>query len=74
MKKSVSKHVAVLCAKEVVIAAISLAAIALHLLLRFGVGSTGAVFAICDGDGGLLTGVEIATCLTCSWVSGRLLK
>jgi cation transport ATPase len=44
MKRPTSNIVAVLYTKEVVIAAIALSAIVIHLILRFGLGTTGSVF------------------------------
>ena len=43
MKQPKSNIIAALYTKEVVIAAVALAAIGIHLILRFGVGTTGTV-------------------------------
>jgi len=44
MKRSTSNIIAAVYTKEVVIAAITLVAIGFHLILRFGVETTGTVF------------------------------
>jgi heavy metal translocating P-type ATPase len=46
MKKTTSEVIAALGAKEVVIAMIAVAAIGIHLALRFGVGATGVVLGL----------------------------
>jgi len=46
MQRPTSKLLAALYNKEVVIAAIALAAIGIHLILRFGVATTGTVFGV----------------------------
>ena len=44
MKRQTLDILAILYTKEVIIAAIALVAIAIHLILRFGVATTGTVF------------------------------
>ena len=44
MKRQTSNIIAILCTKEVIIAAVALVAIGAHLVLRFGIETTGTIF------------------------------
>ena len=61
MKRQTLDIIAILYTKEVIIAAIALMAIGIHLILRFGVESTGTVF----GFGFELQAIPLLVALTC---------
>ena len=65
MQRQTSNIIAILYTKEVIIAAIALVAIGVHLILRFGMETTGTVFGIPTANdssaGG--TGVRHPSCV-----------
>ncbi len=68
MKRQTSNIIAILCTKEVIIAAIAMAAIGIHLLLRFGVETTGQLFGFRSQAIPLLVALACSTPLVFSLV------